>query len=81
MSNNNTHTYDYPSVEVATDLVVSLSKGFAKLPGRAFRVLTMWQKRHGDRLHLDSMSDRLIKDMGMNRGDVRYEVSKPFWDA
>ena len=81
MKNNNTHTYDYPGVEVATDIVVAAVNTIARLPETAFRVLTVWQKRHEERLHLNAMDDYLIKDMGLTRGDVRHEVNKPFWDA
>src|SRR5262249_42167935 len=41
--------------------------------------LLVWQRRHRDRLHLMSMDDRLLRDIGISNADVDREASKPFW--
>ena len=41
--------------------------------------LHVWQRRHQDRLHLMSLDDRLLHDIGISNADVYRESSKPFW--
>ena len=41
--------------------------------------LLVWQRRHKDRLHLMSLDDRLLHDIGISYADVENEASKPFW--
>lgn len=42
------------------------------------RFLT-WQRRHKDRMHLLSLDDRMLRDIGVTMADVDKEASKPFW--
>ncbi|MGF1625144.1 MAG: DUF1127 domain-containing protein [Alphaproteobacteria bacterium] len=35
--------------------------------------------RHRARLHLQTLDDRMLKDLGLSRADVSRESSKPFW--
>lgn len=41
--------------------------------------LLTWQRRHKDRMHLLSLDDRLLRDIGVSTADVEREASKPFW--
>jgi uncharacterized protein YjiS (DUF1127 family) len=41
--------------------------------------LLIWQARHKDRMHLMSLDDRLLRDIGISAADVDREASKPFW--
>ena len=41
--------------------------------------LLTWQRRHKDRMHLMSLDDRLLRDIGISYADVDREASKPFW--
>ena len=41
--------------------------------------LFTWQRRHKDRMHLMSLDDRLLRDIGISYADVDREASKPFW--
>jgi uncharacterized protein YjiS (DUF1127 family) len=41
--------------------------------------LLTWQRRHKDRMHLMSLDDRLLRDIGISNADVDHEASKPFW--
>ena len=41
--------------------------------------LLIWQRRHKDRMHLMSLDDRLLRDIGISYADVENEASKPFW--
>ena len=41
--------------------------------------LLTWQRRHKDRMHLMSLDDRLLRDIGISYVEVDHEASKPFW--
>jgi uncharacterized protein YjiS (DUF1127 family) len=41
--------------------------------------LLTWQRRHKDRMHLLSLDDRMLRDIGVTLADVDREASKPFW--
>ena len=41
--------------------------------------LFVWDRRHRDRLHLASLDERMLRDIGITNVDVEHEVSKPFW--
>ena len=47
--------------------------------GVAFDALATWQRRHRDRLHLLSLDDHMLHDIGISLADVEQEASKPFW--
>ena len=40
-----------------------------------------WQRRHKDRMHLLSLDERMLRDIGVTLVDVDREASKPFWRA
>ena len=48
-------------------------------PGRLLEVLFVWQDRSSQRRALQQLDDRLLADLGLGRGDVAREASKPFW--
>jgi uncharacterized protein YjiS (DUF1127 family) len=43
--------------------------------------LFTWQRRLADRRSLESLDDRMLRDIGVTRGDVYAETSKPFWKS
>jgi uncharacterized protein YjiS (DUF1127 family) len=47
--------------------------------GRAVDLLLIWQQRARDRRQLESLSDYMLRDIGLTRADVYAEASKPFW--
>ena len=66
--------------------VMSLSTTAVRLrrPPRwsELRVLFIeWRQRIRSRYQLEMLDDRELWDMGLTRGDVGEEVSKPFWRA
>ena len=46
---------------------------------RASDALLSWQYRAHERVHLMSLDDRMLRDIGLNRADVEQEAGKPFW--
>ena len=46
---------------------------------RLLEVLFIWQDRASQRRALQQLDDRLLKDLGLGRGDVAREADKPFW--
>jgi uncharacterized protein YjiS (DUF1127 family) len=47
--------------------------------GTMVDMLLTWQRRHKDRLHLMSLDDHMLHDIGISLADVEQEASKPFW--
>jgi uncharacterized protein YjiS (DUF1127 family) len=40
-----------------------------------------WRDRYHSRHELARWSERDLHDLGLSRGDVSFEVEKPFWRA
>jgi uncharacterized protein YjiS (DUF1127 family) len=49
------------------------------LLSRALDAIDAWQERTRMRRGLAMMDDRLLRDIGLTRDDVRLELRKPFW--
>jgi len=43
------------------------------------RALVTWQQRAIERESLRGLSDHHLRDMGLTRAQVEYELSKPLW--
>jgi uncharacterized protein YjiS (DUF1127 family) len=46
---------------------------------RALDAFFTWQVRSADRLALQTLDDRMLRDIGLTRVDVEVEANKPFW--
>lgn len=42
-------------------------------------MILVWQGRHRNRLHLDHLDPRLLKDIGLDQEAASAEAAKPFW--
>lgn len=42
-------------------------------------LLLVWRERARQRRQLQALSDHMLRDIGLTRGDVYAEASKPFW--
>ena len=43
--------------------------------------LQLWQERRRQRRALESVSDHMLKDMGLSHSEVGRELGKRFWEA
>ncbi len=66
-----------PAFQARIGFVPRRSGFFAALVDR----LLEWQERNRSRILLGRLDDRMLRDMGVSRADVDYEVAKPFWRA
>ena len=41
--------------------------------------LQQWRRRRRERAELARLDDRMLRDIGITRGDVWQEINKPFW--
>ena len=48
---------------------------------RAVGLLMTWRRRVADRRQLCSLDHHMLRDVGLSRSDVEFEVDKPFWRA
>jgi uncharacterized protein YjiS (DUF1127 family) len=53
--------------------------GTAALIAAGLERLLLWQQRARERRELGSLSDDLLKDMGLSRSTASEEARKPFW--
>jgi uncharacterized protein YjiS (DUF1127 family) len=44
-------------------------------------LLQLWRQRYRARHELARWSERDLHDLGLSRGDVAFEIDKPFWRA
>ncbi|MEM6903859.1 MAG: DUF1127 domain-containing protein [Pseudomonadota bacterium] len=44
-----------------------------------FATLELWQTRARQRRQLASLSDHMLRDIGISHADAHAEASKPFW--
>ena len=43
------------------------------------QILAGWRRRARERRELATLDSRTIRDLGLSRSDVQFEVNKPFW--
>jgi len=46
---------------------------------RGIESLMVWHERARQRYQLRSLSDHMLRDLGLGRADVEAEAAKPFW--
>jgi len=53
--------------------------GPATVLRRVFACIAVWRERATQRRHLATLSDRMLRDIGVDRAQAKVEASKPFW--
>lgn len=63
--------------------ISALNTGFAaQAPSTSLMdTLNTWYVRWQERRELAALDQRALDDIGLSRGDVLTEISKPFWRA
>ena len=69
-----------------TTLTSKCSLAGAAAPRRAGPIATLlldllssWLRRARERRALQGLDDGMLKDIGLTRADIEFEVHKPFW--
>lgn len=62
-------------------LAHTFAAGLAPVLTRAVEAPVDWVARMRDRRQLASLSDAMLKDIGVSRADAEHEVGKHFWQA
>ena len=47
--------------------------------GGVFAMLREWRRRSRERAELAALDDRMLRDIGLSRGDREFLANKPFW--
>jgi uncharacterized protein YjiS (DUF1127 family) len=61
------------------DLAATPTGGLARRLRRLSAAAALWHARWQQRRQLRRLDDRLLRDIGLDRADVRRELGKPFW--
>ena len=64
-----------------SSLAHSVAAGLAPALQRAVEAPVDWIARMRDRRQLASLSDSMLKDIGVSRADAEHEIEKHFWQA
>ena len=69
------------TIQMRTARAVRRDQDWSRAGGvqRLVTLLLTWQQRARDRHQLQSLSDHMLRDIGLTRADVFAEASKPFW--
>ena len=54
---------------------------FVRLPAKFWRWVVICHRRYHQRLHLATLDDQALKDIGVSRVAAVRESRKPFWKA
>ena len=73
-------TLDHPAGLLRAVALRWGAAGLRALTHGADRLLT-WQERARQRRALESLSDHMLRDIGLSRADVMAEATKRFWQS
>lgn len=79
-----TSSYLGPAERLGSWLGRTLDKALATLAqGAAGGILMLlaWQRRAAQRVHLATLPDHILKDVGLTRADIHAETRKAVWTA
>ena len=69
------HRHAFPTTAIPAGGARSLRRALFDAAGR----LATWAERRRERRALLRLSDAMLKDIGLGRGDAFREAAKPFW--
>ena len=47
--------------------------------GRIVATLSKWRRRSHERAELAALDDRMLRDIGLSKGEAEFLANKPFW--
>ena len=68
-----------PAAAVAAQAVVTPRANWSLILDSIVATLRVWRSRSAARRELASLDERMIRDIGLDRGTVDYEASQSFW--
>jgi uncharacterized protein YjiS (DUF1127 family) len=68
-----------PLRDLASAFVGRHDRSFLRGVQRVADLLLIWHQRSQQRRQLQTLSDHMLRDIGLTRADVLAESSKPFW--
>ena len=78
MRNANCYELDQP-LSFAQEAPVGFWHSVRRAPTKAIDTILLWQERADQRVHLASLDNHALRDIGLSRADVERETSLPFW--
>jgi len=60
---------------------IRFATAFMAWAERSGDMLLLWLDRYRQRQALDSLSDHMLKDLGLSRSDAGRESGKRFWEG
>jgi uncharacterized protein YjiS (DUF1127 family) len=72
------HTMTY-GTHTSGSRATSLLARFADMVVRVTEWTVIWRERTNQRAALGELNDRLLKDIGISRGEAEREMRKGFW--
>ncbi len=64
----------------AKDISIRLGRGLGGLALEALARVLTWQERARQRRDLAALDERMLRDVGLDRGDIWRETQKRFWE-
>ena len=64
-----------PSSRIAATRAADFMAALRHIP----HIVSVWFTRIESRRSLSTMSDHILRDIGLSRGDVERELLEPFW--
>jgi uncharacterized protein YjiS (DUF1127 family) len=73
------HKIEHGNASVIRSEFGGLSGNMVKLLVSAVATMMVWYERSRQRRHLAQLDERMLRDIGLNRGDVEREIQKRPW--
>jgi uncharacterized protein YjiS (DUF1127 family) len=80
MSTTNLRTFRHmPRRDGIGALIDHHTRSLARAVRRGTELVLVWHQRARQRRQLESLSNHMLRDIGLSRSDVMAEATKPFW--
>lgn len=77
---NNSQCHDLPRpARLSPGALGETFAGLLSLPSAILDTFLLWQERAAQRSRLNTLDDRMLKDIGVSRAEAEHEAAIPFW--